>query len=121
MPSLVGTYVTANYLKTVPSTRFGTRDLSILKIEQANVFVNYADSNSLFSKTVRALQQTGEVYAVGTPVDAATDYVQVIVATETQWDGQVANDPTTDGSFDKLEAAILAGSGVSATVTNVAL
>jgi hypothetical protein len=120
MPSLVGTDVTANYLKASPSTQFGTRQLSVIKVVQAAVFVNYADSNSLFSKSVRALQQSAEVYAVFTPVDAGTDYFCAIIATDTQWDGAGTGTGATlpsDGSFDALEAAIAAGSGVSATVT----
>lgn len=120
MPSLVGTDVTANYLKASPSTQFGTRQLSVIKVVQAGVFVSYADSNSLFSKSVRALQQTAEVYAVFTPVDAGTDYFCAIIATDTQWDGVGTGSGAVlpgDGSFDALEAAIAAGSGVSATVT----
>jgi len=130
MPSQIGNAgnvhnITANYLKTKPSTQFGTRQLSVLNIAQAGVFVNYADSNSLYSKSVRALQQTAEVWAVFTPVDAGTDSYNVIIATDTQWDGVgtgtgavfTANPLAGDGSYDALEAAILAGSGVAATVT----
>jgi hypothetical protein len=122
MPSLVGTTVAANYLVAQPSTQFGTRQLSVLTITQAGVFVNYADSNSLFSKTVRALQQTAEVWAVFTPVDAGTDYFNVIIAADTQWTGTgapAAGTPAgqlTDDSYTALEAAIQAGSGVAATV-----
>jgi hypothetical protein len=115
------TTVGANYLKTAPSTQFGTRHLSVLNIAIDGVFVNYANADSLFSKSVRALQQTAEVFAVFTPVDAGTDSFNVIIASDTQWNGQVANSPTTDNSFDKLEASIAAGNGgVAATVTAVA-
>jgi hypothetical protein len=120
MPSLLGTDVTTNYLKASPSTQFGTRQLSVIKVVQAGVFVSYADSNSLFSKSVRALQQTAEVYAVFTPVDAGTDYFCAIIATDTQWDGTGTGSGAelpTDGTFTALEAAIQAGSGVAATVT----
>jgi hypothetical protein len=128
MPSLVGTTVTANYLKTKPSTQFGTRQLSVLNIAQAGVFVDYALSNSLYSKSVRALQQTAEVWAVFTPVDAGTDSYNVIIATDTQWDGVGTGtgavfgaDPLAgDGSYTALEAAIQAGSGVACTVSVVA-
>ena len=128
MPSQIGNAgnivnVTANYLVAQPSTQFGTRQLSVLNVAQAGVFVDYALSNSLFSKTVRSLQQTAEVWAVFTPVDDTTDSFNVIIATDTQWDGQVANSAqvtVTDSSFDKFEAAILAGSGVAATVSTVA-
>jgi hypothetical protein len=42
----------------------------------------------------------------------------MIIASTTQWDGQVSNASTiSNASFDKFEASILAGSGVAATVT----
>ena len=120
MPSLIGSTVTANYLKASPSTQFGTRQLSVLNIAQAGVFVNYADSNSLFSKTVRALQQTAEVWAVFTPIDDTTDSFNVIISTDSQWDGVGTGTGAVlpgDASYTALEAALLAGSGVAATVT----
>ena len=123
MPSLVGNYVAANYLKAQPSTQFGTRQLSVLKVEIDGVFVNYADANSLFSKAVRSIQQTAEIWAVFTPIDAGTDYFNVIIATDTQWTGTgapAANTPAgqlTDDSFTAFEAAIQAGCGVAATVS----
>jgi hypothetical protein len=126
MPSLVGNYVAANYLVAQPSTQFGTRQLAVLNIAQADVFVNYADANSLFSKTVRALQQTAEVWAVFTPVDAGTDSFNVIISADSQWTGTgapAANTPAgqlTDDTFTALEAALQAGSGVAATVSTVA-
>ena len=120
--------IAANYLVAKPSTQFGTRQLSVLNIAQAGVFVDYALSDSLFSKSVRALQQTAEVWAVFTPVDASTDSFNVIIATDTQWDGVgtgtgavfTANPLGGDGSYTALEAAIQAGSGVAATVSAVA-
>jgi hypothetical protein len=120
MPSLVGNYVAANYLKADPSTQFGTRQLTVINIAQTGVETSYADSNSLFSKTIRAVQQTAEVWAVFTPT---TDAVKMIIATDTQWDGTgapAANTPAgklTDSTFTAFEAAIEAGSGVAATVT----
>ena len=74
----------------------------------------------MFSKTIRAVQQTAEVWAVFTPT---TNAVKMIIATDTQWDGvgaPAANTPAgkiSNGSFDAFEAAIEAGSGVAATVT----
>lgn len=127
MPSVISstvgsTTVGANYLKASPSTRFSTRELSIISIAVANVHVNNADADSLFSKTVRALQQTAEVYAIGTPAAGA---FQAIIATDTQWDGTASaqqGGAAGNGSFDKLETAIAAGNGgVAATVTLVAL
>ena len=114
--------VAANYLKAQPSTQFGTRQLSVITITQAGVYTNYANANSLFSKTVRALQQTAEVWAVFTPVDAGTDYFNAIISTDSQWDGDSAAQGITggvagNGGYGVLETAIQAGSGVAATVT----
>jgi len=126
MPSLVGSTVAANYLKAKPSTQFGTRQLAVLNIAQDGVFVNHANADSLFSKTVRALQQTAEVWAVFTPVDAGTDSFNVIISADSQWTGTgapAANTPAgqlTDGSYTALEAALEAGSGVACTVSAVA-
>lgn len=120
MPSLIGTDVAANYLKASPTTQFGTRQLTVIKVVQAGVFVDHATANSLFSKSVRALQQSAEVFAVFTPVDSGTDYFCAIIATDTQWDGVGTGTGAVipgDGSFAALEAAIEAGSAVAATVT----
>ena len=119
MPSHIGTDVAANYLKADPSTQFGTRQLSVLTITQTGVHTTFANANSLFSKTIRAIQQTAEVWAVFEPV---TDAVNVIISTDSQWDGtgapQASQGGTAgDGNFTAMEASILAGSGVAATVT----
>ena len=115
MPS-VDTATSANYLKASPSTQFGTRQLTIISVAQTAIGTNNADANSLFSKTVRAIQQTAEIYAVGTP---STNACQFIIATDTQSTADSATDQTA--GFGLLEAAILAGSGVAGTVTVVAL
>jgi len=121
MPSLVGSTVAANYLKADPSTQFGTRQLSVLKVEIADVAASYADSNSLFSKAVRAIQQTAEIWAVFTPVNTTDDYFHVIISTDSQWDGVsgtiTPNGTAGNGSYNMFEAAIEAGCGVAATVT----
>ena len=126
MPSLVGNYVASNYLVAKPSTQFGTRQLSVLNIAIADVFVGYALADSLFSKSVRALQQTAEVWAVFTPVDGSPDSFNVIIATDTQWNGDSANQGAVggaagNGGYGILETAIAAGNGgVSTAVTAVA-
>ena len=118
MPS-VDTATSANYLKAVPSTQFGTRQLTIISVAQTAIGTNNANADSLFSKTVRAIQQTAEIYAVGTPT---TNACQFIIATDTQWSGATGNATIfTDDTYALFEAAILAGSGVAGTVTNVAL
>jgi hypothetical protein len=129
MPSQIGNAgnivdIAANYLVAEPSTQFGTRQLSVLNIAIDGVFVDYANSNSLFSKSVRALQQTAEVWAVFTPVDAGTDSFNVIIATDTQWAGDSAHQGAVNGgslptqAYGVLETAIAAGNGgTAATVT----
>ena len=124
MPSLVGSTVTANYLKTAPTTNFGTRALTVIKVAIANVYTSSSASNSLFTKSVRALQQTAEVWAVFTPVDGSGsgDYFHAIIASDTQWSGDSANQGlggvADNAGYGILETAIAAGNGsVSATVT----
>lgn len=95
MPSTIGTTVTANYLKAKPSTRFATRDLAFLVIDMDNssYFNNYLNSNSNFSKVVRAVQLQAEIYAVGTP---AAGVVTFVVAIDTVNDGD--NIEVSDGN-----------------------
>jgi hypothetical protein len=120
MPSLVGTTVAANYLVAQPSTQFGTRQLSVLNIAASGIDTNYADADSFFSKTIRALQQTAEVWSVFTPTSGA---VKVIIAADTQWTGTgapAAGTPAgqlTDGTYAALEAALTAGTDGSTTFT----
>ncbi len=63
-----------NGLKTQPSSKFGTPELEFLVVvindNEANTFNaegEYLDSNSAYSKAVRALQTAGEVFAVFEP------------------------------------------------------
>ena len=126
MPSLIGTTVAANYLKAeAPFTRFGTPELVVIKVVQTGVDVTPTVANSLFSKSVRALQQTAEVYGVFAPVaDGDNDYYHAIIVANTQTAGDVKPagglaDTGTD--YNLLEASIQAGSGVAATVTTVTL
>jgi len=122
--------IAANYLKTIPTTQFGTRQLTVIKVAIAAVQTNYANSNSLFTKSVRALQQTAEVWAVFTPVydssDHANDYFNAIIATDTQYVGDSETSRTAipsgglapTANFGIFETAIAAGNGgVTATVT----
>jgi hypothetical protein len=118
MPSLLGTTVTTNYLKTAPSTQFGTRELSVVKVliggtNASMILVDgstagatgYLSSNSIYSAAVRALQGFAEVYAVYTPV--ATGFIAVIAA-DTADGSEVATPNTQAATFGKAEAAIKA-------------
>ena len=129
MPSQIGNAgnivdIAANYLVAQPSTQFGTRQLSVLKVEIDGVYANYADSNSLFSKSIRAIQQTAEVWAVFTPVDTSTDYFHVIISTDSQWNGDSANQGAVggaagNGGYGIFETAIAAGNGGTAATVSV--
>lgn len=117
MPSLVGTDVAVNYLKTKPSTQFGTRQLLVINIAATGIDTNYADSNSLLTKTVRALQQTAEVWSVFTPTSGN---VKAIISADSQWTGVGTGADAvlpTDDSFAALEAALTAGTDGSTTFT----
>jgi len=118
MPSLLGTTVTTNYLKTAPSTQFGTRELSVVKVliggtNASMILVDgstsgatgYLSSNSIYSAAVRALQGFAEVYAVYTPV--ATGFIAVIAA-DTANGSEVATPNTQATTFGSAEAAIKA-------------
>jgi hypothetical protein len=68
MPNLIGSGLSQNYLKTSPSTRFGTRQLQRVNIYvDADILTDYLESNSLYSRLVRALQQNVELYEVAMP------------------------------------------------------
>jgi hypothetical protein len=122
MPSLIGTTVTANYLKASPSTQFGTRQLSVINIAFTGADTTPTIANSLFSQAVRALQQTAEVWAVFTPTTGAFN---AIISTDSQWDGVGTGTGAVlpgDASYAALETALAAGiTGTpTVTVTNVA-
>ena len=129
MPSQIGNAgnivnIAANYLVAKPSTQFGTRQLSVLSIGCTGIETDYADSNSLFSQAVRALQQTAEVWAVFTPT---TNSFNVIIATDTQWAGDTAHQGAVNGgslptqAYGVLEAALDAGTTGSQTFTVAAV
>ena len=132
MPSLIGTTVTANYLKAAPSTQFGTRALKFLTFTMGNggdsdvdltrasatggaYAGTYTDSDSYLSRLVRAVQQFDEIYAVGTPT-ATT--VTVVVADDTQNSADSGN--TQNGGYGLLEAAVVAAMGAGNKADNTA-
>jgi hypothetical protein len=113
MPSLLDTTVTTNYLKTLPTTQFGTRALRFICVTVSGVDLA-ADSdmsNSLYTKAVRALQVGAEVYAVLAP--SATQFV-AIISDDTVNDSDVGTN--VPGGFGDLEAVILAAMGTGTVV-----
>jgi hypothetical protein len=147
MPSLLDTTVATNYGRMVstenytesagvrtytgPYTQFGTRQLKFLKVEAVHSegavnFANetlaaagagYTAKNSLFSKAVRAIQTTAEIYLVGTPGSAG---FIVAVATDTENTAGAVNN-VADGTYSVLEAAIKSSIGADESVTVTAL
>ena len=119
--AIVASRVSANALKTVQRSQFGTRELSVIKVlvggtnasmilvdgstADAGGVVGHTMSNSLFSAAVRNLQIFAEVYAVFTPV--ATGFM-AIIATDTANGSEVATPNTNATTFGSAEASIKA-------------
>jgi hypothetical protein len=122
MPSLIGSTVANNYLKS-PSqnpyadgamfSNFGTRQLTLLKINKSTAGTssdltkgadgatgNYYDANSVFSRLVRTLQIHGEVYLVGQP--DASNFL-ALVSTDTVNSSDTSSN-TQNGGYGDLEA-----------------
>ena len=120
MPSLVGTTVAANYLKSTANfSQFGTRELAFISVTVSGVHTGASAANSLFANTVRALQQSVEVYFVGTP---ATNAFVAIIAADTSFNYDSASAGVGSGTgWGLLETAIAAGNGgTAATVATLA-
>ena len=75
--------VTANYLKTKPSTRFATRQLTFFDVQVNGCATDPYSPASLYSQAVRGVQVAAEIYAVGEP---ASDHFMVVVASDTTAD-----------------------------------
>ena len=119
MPSVDST-TSANWLKTAPSTQFGTRELTFLKVvatgSDGSTAVDFSAtstaSNSDFSKAVRTIQNFNEIYAVGTP--DAVGFI-VVIADDTK---NGANSGNTQGTgHGLLEAAMVAALAKGGTAT----
>lgn len=109
-------YAGANYLVALPTTQLGTRVLKPLVLYVTGVETNYENADSLFSKTVRALQQNVELYAVFTP---NSDRLTVLVASDT-----TPQDNTTDEEDNNRNAyleEVLSAAGVTAEVWNATI
>ena len=140
MPSLLGTYVAANYGRMTSQdtyggttySNFGTRNLAFLKVVLSGgtppdftagtgpsgvytVLNNSTDGNDYFSVAVRTIQQYGEVYFVGTPTAQA---FVVAVAIDTMNSAATSSNvevfntsyPTL-GTFGGLSAQLLTALG----------
>lgn len=135
MPSVIGDSgynglggPTANYLKAQASTQFGTRQLSVLTITKEGLTSGEGAADSLYSKVIRALQQTAEVWSVFAPLENAgsADSFNVIISADSQFTGDsphqgVVNggDIDNEGGYGVLEAALNAGADTTGIVVTV--
>jgi hypothetical protein len=118
----------SNSRKVTATTQFGTRALKFITITADNASDSdidftasyasgtgtfagaYTDSNSYFSKAVRAIQLTQEVYAVGTPTATA---FTVVVADDTG-NGAETSSNVQAATYGQMEADIKASLGIGA-------
>lgn len=115
MPSLVGTAAATNYLKTSPSSQFGTRKLLYLQINAGtDVGTNYQNSDSNYSKAVRALQTVCEVYALGIP--NSTDFTAIVAYDTTPLEAN--QQPEDEDRINTIEAVLNDALGTTTNVFN---
>jgi len=103
--------VSANYLKARPSTRFATRQLAFFNVAIGSVDVDYLDSDSLYSRAIRAVQQNAEIYAVGVP--ASGNFI-VVVAQDTANDGD-----NTDDNLNSMAQTLSQATGGTVTAVHL--
>ena len=109
-----------------PFTRFGTPQLQAIKIVSAtiNFSTSYTDSDSNFSKVVRALQDYAEVYYVGIPGNTATGFTALVNASKNDTGDGFGASTNFDGSYENMEDGLRAAIGTAendVTVTNITL
>ena len=123
MPSLIGATlgdnsgvtITANYLKSAPSSQFGTRALAFYKVTSTGVETGYTASNSLFQNAVKGIQVTSELYFVGTP---ATANFVFAIASDTDAGQTGAAAYVANSNAQTIQAAVRLTTGdINATVT----
>jgi hypothetical protein len=108
MPSVIGTdsgsgiNVAANYLKTKPSTRFATRQLTFFNVQVNGCATDPYEPDSLYSSAVRGVQVAAEIYAVGEP---SSDHFIVVVASDTATDPH-SNDYDGDGTINSMAQSL---------------
>ena len=108
MPSVSST-VSANYLKAKSNfSNFGTRQLVFVNVDVADIETNPTDSDSVFAKSVRAIQQVGELYYVGIPSSAGVTF---ILSADTLVNSTDANSQTIAEAFT--------AAGLTTTAVNV--
>lgn len=110
--------VSANYLRTSPSTRFSTRQLQFFEISGlTGVETNPTSTDSLFSKAVRGVQAQAEVYAIGSPDNGA---FMIVVADDTANNGDASDidENYVNENARSIKQAVDASTGGNSTVTS---
>ena len=145
MPSLIGTDVAANYLRVLPSPgaaltgvangapllTFNTPNLQMFRVVVTgeDLTATPEAANSSWSKVIRAVQVTSEVFAIFAPAVSEGDSTFCFLAPDFNTNtgaASVAGSAQTaiaesGGGSSILEAAIVDAVGGTATVTRVAL
>jgi hypothetical protein len=145
MPSLIGTDVAANYLRVLPSPgaaltgvangapllTFNTPNLQMFKvvITGEDLTATPEAANSSWSKVIRAVQVTSEVFAIFAPSVTEGDSTFCFLAPDFNTNTGAASVTgsvqtaiaESGGGSSILEAAIVDAVGGTATVTRVAL
>jgi len=120
MPSLIGNYVAANYRKTGPGSRFGTREFVVAQItvnstdltdetttfneNQFNGVTNQGQTNGTaygnFAKAIDAIQTIGEIYAIGEPTIFEGDSTFTVIMSADTLGDSVFTSNTNSGSMN---------------------
>ena len=102
-----------------PFSRFGTPELSLLKIAGATgAHTNPGNANSVFHQVISAFQTRGEVYFSTT----GTNLVLVLVNTNTLTNVDSKSGSVESGTgFDLIEAEINAITGLTVTISAATL
>lgn len=117
MPTLVGTSVAANHAKAVETSQLGTRRQAFFMVDMGtDVTTNYTDSDSVYSKAVRAIQTVAEIYTVGKP--SGENFI-VSVAFDTVATDNPTEMDTNSGTNGLLEDAIDAACATTCSVYNM--
>ena len=134
MPSLIGSLVAANYRKTGPGSRFGTRELVLALVTVANVNLtdysasynedqfsgitnpNQQDgtSDGNFARAISAIQTIGEIYAIGEPTfgEGASNFT-VILSADTLADSSFTSNANDGNSLADSD------NGMATSIDNV--
>jgi len=131
MWDLTGTFVAANYRKVKPSTQLGTRRLRFLKVvtsgtpdlrknaaQDADTTL-YTESDSPFSKVVFAIQNYGEVWAIGKPTQTSVVFIMSDDTAQDSAEGE--NMIEVAGNWGQAEANVVERIGGTCSITDMYL